>query len=159
MKFRTTGFLFALLLSAVLSACSGHGGPAAGQISSATSHTDQQELSRYPESQQQALFNARTAYIEGVQAKLPSGTRVYTMPMLHVYDPVRRLNTDFPADSLITRSSSETIVTPPDQAARVFSAQAQITRDPSNVMYFYVRPGEAVPPFVQQHARIDHVIK
>jgi len=57
------------------------------------------------------------------------------------------------------QSTGEVVVTPPGRAAIVFSGEAQITRDPANVMYFYVRPGENPSTFVREHAALDHIVR
>jgi hypothetical protein len=80
---------------------------------------------------------------------------MYVLHMVHVHDPALHIDQDFPGDSLITRSSNQTIVTAPDHPAQTFSSVAQITRDPQNVEYFYVRPGENPSAFVKEHATLN----
>ena len=99
---------------------------------------------------------APAAFIANAQSKLPAGTRVYKLAMIHVWDPIRRIQEDFPADSLVMRSSSQVVVTPPGRGATVFSSAAQVTRDPGDVMYFYVRPGQQPSAFVREHATRPH---
>jgi hypothetical protein len=96
--------------------------------------------------------------VQKAQDSLPAGTRVYVMPMIHVHDPARG-DMEFPADSFITQTQSGTVVTPPGDLAQVFSANAQVTRDPRDVEYFYVRPGESPSALLKAHARLGRIVK
>lgn len=157
---RTNLTAAAFLTCTALASCAGgqHAGVGTvAQIEAVNTHAESQAFQNYSPSQRAALTSARADVIRRAQATLPSGTRIYTVQMFHVSDPVRHVQEDFPSSSLITRNADSLIVTPPNQAAVVFSPQATIDRDPSAVMYVYVRPGETPDAFVKEHAKLDHI--